>query len=595
MGVAAGPMKRWRAPEHVAAGVLLLFGAIIVATAAVAWNNIAQLRQNDGWVTHSWQILNAIEQLLSTLKDAETGQRGYLITGDPAYLAPYEEAVRQVRQRQGNLLVLVTSNPEQLARAQRLQPLVTERLDEIREVLDLHRNDGAAAARNRILRGRGKATMDAVRGVAGEMLRAEQGMLGERTDAVQATTRYAQRATIAAAATGLILAIIAYLLYHREHVVNGLAFRALDNEKEQFRTTLASIGDGVVVTDVNGVVSFLNPVAQTLTGLNDDGLGRPVDEVFHIVNEETERPVVQPVREVMRHGVIAGLANHTVLVARDGTKRPIEDSAAPIREPSGALTGVVLVFRDASKQRQAHKQLEQSEAQLRVADVRKDEFLAMLAHELRNPLAPIRVSVQLLKQIDCADQPALEKARDIIERQSGLLSRLVDDLMDAASIRSGKAALDIATVNVSDVVARAMEQCQPLIEERHHQLHVALPEQPVCVRGDVHRLTQVLANLLANSAKYTPEDGEIWIDVAPAAHEVQIRVRDVGLGIAPEVLPLVFDLFVQSPEAQPRRAGGLGIGLALVKRLVELHGGAVTARSDGVGKGSEFVVTLPAI
>jgi signal transduction histidine kinase len=238
---------------------------------------------------------------------------------------------------------------------------------------------------------------------------------------------------------------------------------------------------------------------------------------------------------------------------------------------------------------------------LRMADARKDEFLAMLAHELRNPLAPIRLGVQMLKQVDAtAGAVGLAKARDVIERQSGLLSRLVDDLMSAAAIRSGKMTLELAEVNVSDVIGRALEQCQPLIESKRHRLHVSVPDSPVRVEGDVHRLTQVVTNLVTNSAKYTPEDGTIWLTVgtcgagdASGAHDdrVEIHVRDTGRGIASEMLPRVFDLFMQAPDAS-RQPGGLGIGLALVKRLVELHGGTVVALSEGLGKGSEFVVTL---
>jgi PAS domain S-box-containing protein len=586
-------MQRWRASEHLAKGVLALFAGVIVATAVMAWTNTGRLRGHDAAVTHSWQVLNGIERLMSTLKDVETGQRGYLLTGDPAYLAPYQQAVTQVRRRQDELLVLVAGDAQQVDRMKRMQPLVAQRLDEAALVLGLNREGTLRDVRARLLEGRGKAAMDAIRALAADMTAAEEVLLATRLQTVEAANSYAQGVTLVAAFTGLALVALAYFLYHREHAVNELALAALRTQGERFRTTLASIGDGVIVTSAAGTVEFVNPIAQQLTGWGEDAIGRNVEDVFRIVNEETRQPVQQPVREVLDRGVIVGLANHTILIAKDGSERPIEDSAAPIRHDAGGVaTGVVLVFRDATGQREAQRQLLLSEAELREADERKDVFLAMLAHELRNPLAPIRVSVQLLKQIGSSDPAALERAREVIERQSGTLSRLVDDLMDAASIRSGKVRLEMTNVHLGDVVARALEQCQPIIEARRHRLHVSVPDEPVHVEGDVYRLTQVVSNLLTNSAKYTPENGDIWLSVQSSGERAEIRVRDAGLGIAPEMLPRVFDLFMQAPDAA-RQTGGLGIGLALVKRLVELHGGTVAAMSDGVGKGSEFVITLP--
>ena len=594
-------MKRWRASEHLAKGVLALFAVVVVATAAMAWRNTERLQANDGAVTHSWQVLNATERLLSTLKDVETGQRGYLLTESPTFLAPYEQAAKQVRLRQDDLLVLVAAEPDQVERMKRMQLLVAQQIEEADLVLDVYRASGSQAARARVSEGLGKQSMDAIRVLAAEMAGAEDAVLTTRLRAMSAADRYARGVALAAAFTGLLLIALAYFLYHREHAVNELALAALRTQGERFRTTLASIGDGVIVTNASGTVEFLNPIAEKLTRWDDDdAIGRRIEEVFRIVNEETRQPVLQPVHDVMERGIIVGLANHTVLLAKDGGEHPIEDSAAPIRDASGAMTGVVLVFRDAEGQREAQRRLRDSEAELRVADARKDEFLAMLAHELRNPLAPIRLGVQMLKQVDADNLVGLAKAREVIERQSAILSRLVDDLMSAAAIRSGKVTLELAEVNVSDVIGRALEQCQPLIEAKRHQLHVSVPDSPVRVEGDVNRLTQVVTNLLTNSAKYTPEEGTLWLTVGTCgeggtggvgSEQVEIRVRDTGMGIAPEMLPRVFDLFVQAPDAS-RRAGGLGIGLALVKRLVELHNGIVVALSEGLGKGSEFVVTL---
>jgi signal transduction histidine kinase len=226
------------------------------------------------------------------------------------------------------------------------------------------------------------------------------------------------------------------------------------------------------------------------------------------------------------------------------------------------------------------------------ADRHKDEFLAMLAHELRNPLAPIRNANQVLRLIG-PPEPSLEKARGMIERQVQHLTRLVDDLLDVSRITRGKISLHREPLDLATVVARAAEESRPLLDARGHELTLTLPPEPVPVLGDATRLVQVLANLLTNAAKYTPNGGHVGVTVARKDGEAAARVKDDGVGIAPELLPRVFDLFIQGDRSLARSEGGLGIGLTLVKRLVELHGGTVTVQSDGPGTGSEFTVRLP--
>jgi signal transduction histidine kinase len=240
--------------------------------------------------------------------------------------------------------------------------------------------------------------------------------------------------------------------------------------------------------------------------------------------------------------------------------------------------------------------------ELRQADRRKDEFLAMLAHELRNPLAPIRNALEILRLRGVgAHDEAAGQAWDMVERQTGHLSRLVDDLLDVSRITRGKINLERAPVEVGEVVRRAVETSRPVIEARRHKLDVRMPPRLVWVEGDLTRLAQVVLNLLNNAAKYTEEGGHITLTLdAPAPEdgrpaEVVLRVRDTGVGIPPEMLPRVFDLFTQVDRTLDRSQGGLGIGLTLVRRLVEMHGGRAEAHSEGAGKGSEFVVRLPAL
>jgi PAS domain S-box-containing protein len=664
--------------------------------------------------------------------------------------------------------------------------------------------------------------------------------------------------------------------------------RALDETRppalEWLRVTLASIGDAVITTDADGRVTFLNRVAETLTGWpQHEAVGRPLSEVFRIVNEATRQPVDSPALLALREGRIIGLANHTVLIARDGTEHPIDDSAAPMQGDGDTPIGTVLVFRDVTERRRAdeararlaaivessddaivsktlegiirswnagaerlfgyteaeavgqhitliipperheeeqtildrlrrgeridhfetvrqakdgrllnisltvspihddagrvigaskiarditaHKRaLESAQflasasaalatvvdyestlykvahlavpffadwcvidivqpdgtlrrlaavhsdpervalgkafhhryppppdaahgtryvlrtgksdlmtditdamlsgaarddehlrmlrqlhlrssicvplkargktlgaitfvtaesqrrygqadlavaedlahratiaienarlyGELREADRRKDEFLALLAHELRNPLAPLRNGLQIVR-LAGTDTKAIAQARAMMDRQLGHMVRLIDDLLDISRISQNKMELRKARVLLADVIASAVEAARPLIEAARHELTVHQPTGPVFLDADLTRLAQVFGNLLTNSAKYTKPGGHIWLSAERTGPEVIVAVRDTGIGIPADALPRIFDMFSQVDRSIERTTGGLGIGLALVKGLVEMHGGTVSADSPGLGQGSTFAVRLPAL
>ena len=259
----------------------------------------------------------------------------------------------------------------------------------------------------------------------------------------------------------------------------------------------------------------------------------------------------------------------------------------------GAVCGTVTVIEDVTERVAHEAELRERVEALRKADHRKDEFLAMLAHELRNPLAPIRNALQLLRMTSPEPRTEASHAYDIIERQVEYLVRLVDDLLDVSRITSGKIKLQKEIVDLAAIVSRAIEGARPLIDGRRHALEVTLPGDMLTVEADPVRLAQVLWNLLNNAAKYTPEGGRIWLTAMKEQGEAVVRIRDTGLGIPAEMLPKVFDLFTQMERTLARAEGGLGIGLTLVRRLTEMHNGRVEAFSKGPGQGSEFVVRLP--
>jgi PAS domain S-box-containing protein len=362
--------------------------------------------------------------------------------------------------------------------------------------------------------------------------------------------------------------------------------RELAAQQQWFRVTLESIGDGVIAADPEGHVTFLNAEAASLTGWSaQEAAGRSLTDVFPIVSEKTGKPLENPVAYVIRSGHVAGLGNHTALIRRDGTQRPIADSAAPIRDQAGRIIGVVLVFRDVTKERKA-------EAAVIAASRSKDEFLAVLAHELRNPIAPIITAVELLGKKG-PPTTELQQLRDVIHRQAKLLARLVEDLLDIGRIVSGKLLVERELVDLNQIVKQAAEMCLPSIEQRRQTLELALPDAPIHVDGDYARLVQVVGNILGNASKYTAERGRIALTLSSERDQAVIRVRDNGQGISPDMLERIFDRFVQVDTATDRIRGGIGIGLALAKAIVDLHGGTVAARSEGLGTGSEFVICLP--
>jgi len=568
--------------------VALLVAALLV-DAALTVHNIREVSVSVQWVSHTHEVLGKLEQVLSTLKDAETGQRGYLLTGEVTYLEPYEQAAVRLQAQITQLGQLTIDNPTQTAHVLKLEQLANTRMAILRRGIDAFRAERergrAFAMARRAVAEDGKDVMDRIRDEIGGMQEAERSLLKRREHISRVNGRSALVSTIVALVLGLSLVAMVIWLFARNQAMRQRGADVVHAERERLRTTLTSIGDAVVVTDAHGQVTLMNPVAQRLTGWGDDAVDHPLEEVFRIVNESTRAAVESPVARVIREGTVVGLANHTVLIARDGSELPIDDSGAPIRDGRGRIVGVVLVFRDVTERRRSERTMQE-------ADRRKDEFLAMLAHELRNPLAPIRHAAHTLGLLGVPDE-RVQWVSGVIERQVGLMTRIVDDLLDVSRITSGKITLQRQPIAIASLLAQALEGARPLAENRRRTIEVDVAEDAGSVDGDPARLAQAVGNLLDNAIKYTEEGGHIRLSAGAEGDEVVIVVRDTGVGIPPELLPHVFDLFTQADRSLERRQGGLGIGLTLVRRLVEMHGGSVHANSDGLGQGSEFSIRLP--
>jgi PAS domain S-box-containing protein len=374
----------------------------------------------------------------------------------------------------------------------------------------------------------------------------------------------------------------------------------LQRQQEWLHVTLSSIGDAVIATDRDGRVTFMNPVAETLTGwIRYDAAQASLSQVFHIVNEHTREPADNPVARAIREGIVVGLGNHTVLIARDGTERAIDDSAAPIRDVSGEVIGAVLIFRDITERRGTDAErvrLLAAERQARndaeAASRLKDEFLATVSHELRSPLNSIMGWLHVLDsgQLGSAEsRQAIDKIRRNVKTQA----RLIDDLLDVSRIITGKLRLDVRRVEPLALVDAAVETMRAAAEAKRIELSVREDAVATVVAADPDRLAQVLWNLLSNAIKFTPEGGRVEVGLQQVGTQLQISVADTGEGIEPAFLPHVFERFRQAESANRRGRQGLGLGLAVVRHIVEMHGGGVEAHSAGKGEGATFIVKLP--
>jgi PAS domain S-box-containing protein len=353
--------------------------------------------------------------------------------------------------------------------------------------------------------------------------------------------------------------------------------QTLRENEERLALFAATTFEGIVISKRGRILDCNEQFARMLGDTVKELTGRLIDDL--IVPEDRER-----IAENIRLGR-ESIVEHAML-RKDGRRILVEahGKTSPAGAPAGRRFTAV---RDITGRKQV-------ELELLEADRRKDEFLAMLAHELRNPLTPIRNAAHVLGRLEL-QEPRVQWAQQVIERQVGHLTRLVDDLLDVSRIVRGKVALKVARIEVAAVVNQALDMARPLIDAMGHQVAVRLPEQAVYLEGDPVRLAQVLLNLLDNAAKYTPAGGKIQLDVGIAGPVIEIKVCDNGMGIPAELLPQVFDLFKQGERTLDRSQGGLGIGLTLVKALVEMHGGLLEALSTGAGQGSTFTIWLPAL
>jgi two-component system, chemotaxis family, CheB/CheR fusion protein len=659
--------------------------------------------------------IGEIEGTLSTLKDAETGQRGYLLTTDPAYLEPYDAATSSVQDHLRRLAQLLQSDPEQTRRLQEFQTLVHSKLDELAASIRLSRGGDTTGALGMVRTGFGRKTMDRIREVVAEMSADENRQLARRSaEAERAKGRvFAATALSGACFLGLL---VAYFLVVRADILGRAQAEAAARESEErLRTTLRSIGDAVLATDAAGRITFLNPVGERLTGWSSEAAaGQAVEDVFRVLNEASRQEVESPVRRVIREGQVVGLANHTILIARDGREIPIADSGGPIFDATQKVSGVVLVFRDISELRKAeqatqrlaaivesanyaivgetvhneitdwnpgaaalfgftaeemrgrrmselvppgeadaaprltaeliagqaagefeahgrtkdgrwletvvnlspirdeegavvglsriirdvterrrqNRELDHARQLAEQANAAKDRFLATLSHELRTPLTPVMASVQRLQRRKDLG-PGVDEVLAMIRRNIELEARLIDDLLDLTRITKGKIELERQPLDLHALLTLAAQNARSEFLGKSLQLELDLQAADHFCMCDAGRLQQVFWNLLKNAVKFTDRGGRVAVKTRnPRPGRVAVSIQDTGRGIRPDLLRRIFEPFEQGDVTAVRRAGGLGLGLAIAQNLVQLHDGTIGADSEGEGRGATFTVEL---
>ena len=592
----------WRWPFIVAIVVLLLCSGVAV----IQYSRFADA---DARVEHTHEVLDSIDRVVSRLVDAETGYRGYVLSANRLFLEPYTSVGEDTRRSLSHLEHLVADNPQQTERFGRLKVLSERKLTEMAGVLALSDRGDMPAAVARLSEGEGKRIMDAVRVAAADMRASENSLLVERAD----QARLARQAAVGFAIGSVVLAAVLTLAaasVHRQFERRRQAFlkelsarRQAERQaseavadlqrSESFnRSILENSGDCIQVIEPDGRVILTN---QPAVSLMEAGAAADLQADSWIAQWAADEDLP---RQAIADAVAKGEGRfHGFRPTVKGTPKWWDVIVTPIRAESGEVLQLVTVARDVTEQKQAEQERTQLLASERAARSEaeraarmKDDFVGTLSHELRTPLNAILGWIGVLRQQQSPE--TLAKAIDVIDRNSKRQSQMVDDLLDMSRIMSGKMRLDVQRLDVATVIEEAIASAQPAADAKGIRLVKVLGSAAV-IQGDPGRLQQIVWNLVTNAIKFTPRGGLVQVTLRKVHSHVHLQVSDSGQGIPADLMPQIFQRFRQADSSSTRRHGGLGLGLAIVRNLVEMHGGSVDAASEGDGFGSLFTVRLP--
>jgi PAS domain S-box-containing protein len=598
------------------------FTAAILLLAWVGWRAYRdglESRNSARWVSHTYQVLETLHAIVSSLHDAERGQRGYVISGKDEYLQPYNRSVTDLKNHLSELRNLTADNPAQQERLNALAGITTRRVASLEQTLSARREQGLDSALARILSGRGQALMDSARGAIAEMQSAEQALLRTRSDDAATRAHGTQLGIILASGLGLLLLITSAALANREiharlkaeagvrRANEGLEGRVAERteELEHMNEGLRRTADelealvraapvAIVGIDMDGNVLSWYGGAQSMFGWTaDEVIGRPLANVPSEKQEE-----FRALRRRVEHGdSIVGL--ETYRVRKDGSWIDVAVSYAPLHDRRGNTVGAIIVYQDITERKVIAEQREARET-AEAANLAKSNFLANMSHELRTPLNAIIGFSELLG--DQSFGPLNEKQQRYVNNvhTSGRhLLQLVNDILDLAKVEAGRLVLEPESINVKALLHDMQRGLEPLAVAKRQTFTLEIPEELPTLIADRSKVKQILYNLLSNAIKFTKEGGRLGVRASPVPAndhgqpQIQIAVWDSANGIAPEDLPRIFLEFEQLDSSYVRQQEGTGLGLALSQRLVEAHGGRIWVEST-VGQGSTFTLVLPA-
>ncbi len=589
-------------------GVFLVVIALLLLSGGLAIHQYVRFSSASAQIDRSHKALSAIDELVTSLLDAENSAREYLLTGRPSLLEPYVDARPRVAAATAALTTLEASDPSQRSRVEQLDALSRERLTQLKSAVESYQAGRTADAIGRIRSDAIDQRMDRFRLLATDMKTAEQVVLDRRGEEARLARRmslvFAIASFLLAGTLGLVSAAVEHSLKRRreafEREMEGRlraensmlsATQELVRSERINRSILDTSGDCIQILEPDGRLISMNRAGARLLEIDDEAefSRRPWVDVWNQSADATAA-----LNDAVKGG--EGRFQAFYATAR-GTPKWWDVLVTPIRDDSGSVTRLLSISRDITEQKRADEerdQLLERERQARAdaehATQMKDEFLATLSHELRTPLNSIVGWVGVLKQDQSRE--TLRKAIDVIDRNSRRQAQMIDDLLDVSRIVSGKLPLEAHAVSLVSLIDEVVASARTAANAKGVHLTTVYDSEPN-VNGDRARLQQVVWNLVSNAIKFTGRDGIVKVALHTVADCAEIEVSDDGQGIAPELLPHIFERFLQGDSSSTRRHGGLGLGLAIVKNLAEMHGGSVEASSAGPGRGAMFTVRLP--
>lgn len=572
---------------------LLVALFLVVLIAVLSYRAWSEFGKDSAQARAQLALINQVNDLLLSVTEAETGQRGFLLTGEDFYLEPYNRALLHVPADLDAIRAAAISETDQRQRVDRLVPLIKEKMDELAAVIDAKRTAGTDAALALVRTGHGQIAMNRIRDLSAEIQGVAIALRSEHADRGRANAN--QIGLVSIIGSAMLFALLGFATLtirqateRRQHLIGALRESELraTEARDWLQTTLGSIGDGVIATDSAGRVVFLNGVASQLTGwTQEQASGIDIEKVFVLANENGGLPVENPVRQALREGRIVDLANHIQLKRTDGTSISIDDTAAPIRDKEGTAVGAVLVFRDVTEDRERQRQEERSSRALASANKDLQQFAYAASHDLREPLRTIKVFAEILQTTASTLQEKHRAELQFIIDGADRMESLVNSLLEystAGAVREKP----LGEVNMETALATALENLRAAIDESQAMVsHDSLPT----IQGDPNHMALVFQNLVGNAIKYRRAQApRIFVSGKRSGHEWIFSVKDDGIGIAPQHQESVFDIFRRLHD---QTLPGSGIGLATCRRIVERYQGRMWLESE-LHKGSTFFFAL---